>query len=54
MVALPTKHVTMETIVYNKMLSERESSGLADSRAQYQYDAISLPARERLVSHVIY
>ena len=47
MAALPTKHTTMELIKLNKILSERESSGLADPRAQYQYDPISLPARER-------
>lgn len=46
---LPTKHVTMEIVILNKILSERESSGIADSRAQFQYDSISLPARERFL-----
>lgn len=47
MATLPTKHSTMEIIIINKILSERDSSGLADSRAQYQFDPVSLPARER-------
>ena len=47
MAVLPTRHTTMEIIKMNKILSERESSGLADPRAQYQYDPISTPARER-------
>eukprot|EP00111_Clytia_hemisphaerica_P015875 TCONS_00046904-protein len=47
MAALPSKNTTMEILIINKLLSERDSSGLADSRAQFQYDPISLPARER-------
>lgn len=45
MAAIPTRHVTMELVVINKVLSERDSSGLADSRAIYQYDPIAEEAR---------
>lgn len=49
MQVLPPKHVTMEIIVITKLLSERDTSGLADSKAQYLYDPISKPARERFL-----
>lgn len=52
MAALPSKNTTMEILIINKLLSERDSSGLADSRAQYQFDPISLPARQRFLGQL--
>ena len=44
---LPTKQVTLELIIINKVISERGTSGMADSRALYSFDPILHPGRER-------
>jgi len=46
---LPTKHVTLEILMINKIISERGTSGIADSKAMYAYDPISQPARARFI-----
>lgn len=46
---LPTKQVTLELIIVNKVISERGTSGMADSRALYSFDPILHPGRERYV-----
>ena len=46
---LPTKQVTLELIIINKVISERGTSGMADSRALYSFDPILHPGRERYV-----
>ena len=45
--ALPLKHTTVEIIAVNKIQSERETSGLADVKTQYQYDPVSAPAKQK-------
>ena len=44
---LPMKHTTVEIIVVNKLVSERETSGLADTKSQFQHDPISVAAKHR-------
>ena len=44
------KHSTAEIVIVNKFLSERGMSGLADSKAKFQYDPISVAANHRLVA----
>ncbi len=49
--ALPMKHTALEIIAVNKLLSERETSGLADTKSQYQFDPVALAAKHRYASY---
>ena len=51
---LPMKHTTAEIIVVNKLLSERETSGLADTKSQFQHDPVSVAAKHRYVRTYFY
>ena len=41
------KHTSAEIIAVNKFLSERETSGLADTKSQFQHDPVSVAAKHR-------
>ena len=46
---LPAKDITLDIMVVTRLLSDRESQGLADFYTQYQLDPLATEARERLV-----
>lgn len=46
---LPMKHTSAEIVTVNKLSSERETSGLADTKSQFQHDPISVAAKHRYV-----